>query len=185
MVPADIGDAAAGPHTARMFLERVPRTGSSGAPDGDGRPVACDVYRVLRRPGGSGAAMKAVAAELRMTDRTLRRRLSREGTSFAAIAHDVCLDVATRLLEGTAMPIDDVAALAGFPDASNFRRAFIRWCATTPAAFRRAARHRGVSGDAGTVARNVAGDVAGDVAGTVAGDADRPSPVDLAVNPRR
>jgi AraC-like DNA-binding protein len=102
--------------------------------------VAGEVYRVLCRMCDPGAGMPAVASALKMTDRTLRRRLADEGTSFSAISHHVRYCVATRHLKERDASIEQVAAIAGFSDPANFRRAFIRWTQMTPAQFRRQAR---------------------------------------------
>lgn len=95
------------------------------------------VYRTLRLMDDPGAGMKAVASMLKMTDRTLRRRLAGEGTSFTSIAHHMKLHVATECLKDSGARIDEVAAVAGFSDPANFRRAFIRWTSMSPAQFRR------------------------------------------------
>jgi AraC-like DNA-binding protein len=95
------------------------------------------VYRTLRHLRDPGAGMKAVAAALKMTDRTLRRRLADEGTSFSAISRHVKYNVATQQLKGSGASIDQIAAMAGFSDPANFRRAFLRWTRMTPAQFRR------------------------------------------------
>jgi AraC-like DNA-binding protein len=95
------------------------------------------VYRALHEQHDPGAGMKAVAAALQMTDRTLRRRLVDEGTSFSAIVHRVRYGVAARHLRHTDASIEQVAAIAGFSDPANFRRAFLRWTRMTPAQFRR------------------------------------------------
>ncbi len=99
--------------------------------------VAGEVYRVLRRLGDPGISMKAVASSMQITDRTLRRRLADEGTSFSTIAHDVKYRVATQHLTGSRASIEQVAAIAGFSDSANFRRAFIRWTNISPAQYRR------------------------------------------------
>jgi len=95
------------------------------------------VYRMLRNMPDPGVGMKAVASSLKMTDRTLRRRLADEGTSFSTISRHVKYSVATRHLKGSEVSIEQVAELAGFSDPANFRRAFIRWSSMTPAQFRR------------------------------------------------
>jgi AraC-like DNA-binding protein len=95
------------------------------------------VYRMLRHMPDAGASMKAVASSLKMTDRTLRRRLAEEGTSFSAISRHVKYSVATRHLKASDISIEQVAAFTGFSDPANFRRAFIRWTSMTPAQFRR------------------------------------------------
>ena len=100
------------------------------------------VDQMLRHMPDSGADMKAVASSLQMTDRTLRRRLADEGTSFSTISRRVKCSVATQHLKGSEVSIEQVAAFAGFSDPANFRRAFIRWTSMTPAQFRRQ-QHRG------------------------------------------
>jgi len=100
------------------------------------------VDQMLRHMPDSGADMKAVASSLQMTDRTLRRRLADEGTSFSTISRRVKYSVATQHLKSSEVSIEQVAAFAGFSDPANFRRAFIRWTSMSPAQFRRQ-QHRG------------------------------------------
>lgn len=95
------------------------------------------VDAALRQMRDPGASMKAVAAALNMTDRTLRRRLADEGTSFTAISHRLKYCVATQHLKRSAASVEQIAAIAGFSDPANFRRAFIRWTHMSPAQFRR------------------------------------------------
>ena len=99
--------------------------------------LAGQVYRTLGQLNDPGASMKAVASVLKMTDRTLRRRLADEGTSFSAIAHQVRYGIATQQLKNTNASIEQIADIAGFSDPANFRRAFIRWTSMSPAQFRR------------------------------------------------
>jgi AraC-like DNA-binding protein len=98
------------------------------------------VVHTLRRLGDPAAGMKAVASALRMTDRTLRRRLAMEGTSFSTLVLQQKVNLATRQLKATHDSIETVAAVAGYSDSSNFRRAFVRWTRMTPAQFRRHSR---------------------------------------------
>lgn len=105
--------------------------------------LAGQVRELLRNLRDPGAGMKVVAHELRMTERTLRRRLAQEGTSFSAIADEVKYTVATHYLEGSRASVDEIAELAGFSDAANFRRAFIRWTRMSPAQFRSRQQHGG------------------------------------------
>jgi len=95
------------------------------------------VYRALRDMRNPGARMRAVASALQMTDRTLRRRLADEGTTFSTISHHVKYRVATQHLRSSQASIEQIAAIAGFSDGANFRRAFFRWTRMSPAQFRR------------------------------------------------
>ena len=99
--------------------------------------VTGQVYRALRQLPDPGVGMKAVASRLKMTDRTLRRRLADEGTSYSRISHHVRYAVASRELRHSAASIEQIAALTGFSDPANFRRAFIRWASVSPAVYRR------------------------------------------------
>lgn len=94
------------------------------------------VYRALRLLPGPGAGMQAVASTLKMTDRTLRRHLACEGTSFSRIADQVRYSLATQQLQCSQASVEQVAAMTGFSDPANFRRAFVRWAGMTPARFR-------------------------------------------------
>lgn len=101
-----------------------------------GPGFAGKVHLALRRLPDPGAGMKAVASALKMTDRTLRRRLACEGTSFSDIADQVRCSMARQHLQRPGASIEQVAALTGFSDPANFRRAFLRWTGMTPAQFR-------------------------------------------------
>jgi AraC-like DNA-binding protein len=79
-----------------------------------------------------------VAAQLSMSDRTLRRRLRDEGTSYQQVLDDVRAQLARRHLANAEHGIGEVARLLGFSDASAFTKAFRRWTGRTPADFARA-----------------------------------------------
>lgn len=101
------------------------------------RGFAGKVYGALHLLNDPRASMKAVASALGMTDRTLRRRLDDEGTSFSVIANQVQAGVAMQHLTHTQVSVDQIASIAGFSDPANFRRAFIRWTTMSPAQYRR------------------------------------------------
>jgi AraC-like DNA-binding protein len=76
-----------------------------------------------------------VAAEFSMSNRTLRRRLQEEATSYQEILDDVRAELARHYLTKEKRGIDDVAFLLGFSDPSAFTKAFRRWTGQTPADF--------------------------------------------------
>ncbi|KYF67575.1 AraC family transcriptional regulator [Sorangium cellulosum] len=83
--------------------------------------------------------MRDVARALRMSPRTLQRRLEDEGTSFQEILEKLREELArAHVVEGK-MPLGEIAFLLGFAELGPFVRAFRRWTGTTPAAYR--ARH--------------------------------------------
>ncbi len=79
-----------------------------------------------------------VAARFGMSERTLRRRLQEEATSYQEILDDVRAEMARHYLTKEKRGIDEVAFLLRFSDQSAFTKAFRRWTGRTPADFVRA-----------------------------------------------
>jgi AraC-like DNA-binding protein len=78
-----------------------------------------------------------VAQALAMHRRTLNRRLSAAGTTFQRVLDRVRFAVAKQLLGDTDLAIQDIAAALGYSDYVSFTRAFRRWAATSPGAWRK------------------------------------------------
>lgn len=93
--------------------------------------MADEIYQRLMRAQHYAPSMETIARDLNVTERTLRRRLTAEGTSFAEIANDVRRRLTLRYLETTRMSADDIAAKVGFSDSANLRRAVKRWTGRT------------------------------------------------------
>ena len=77
------------------------------------------------------------AEKLKTSERTLRRRLSEENTSYQAILDEVRLELAREYLLETALPLHEIAALLGFSEPGNFTHTFKRWVGVTPNIFRK------------------------------------------------
>jgi AraC-like DNA-binding protein len=90
---------------------------------------------IVARPGVF-PAIDQVAANLHMTSRTLRRRLTDEGSSYQQILADVRYQLAREYLATSHMPIEEIAALLGYSNASNFTCAFKRWHGDSPRRYR-------------------------------------------------
>jgi AraC-like DNA-binding protein len=82
----------------------------------------------------------AVASDLHMSGRTLRRKLKEEKTSFRKVADQLRMDMAIKYLRDSELTVEDIASTLGFSDAANFRHAFRRWTKASPHEF------RGISG---------------------------------------
>ena len=80
----------------------------------------------------------SVAEQLKMSPRSLRRRLQEEGTSFRELVDEVRAQLAIKYVRDTSLSIEDVTYTLGFNDASAFRHAFRRWTGAAPYEFRRA-----------------------------------------------
>ncbi|MFN7952765.1 MAG: AraC family transcriptional regulator ligand-binding domain-containing protein [bacterium] len=93
--------------------------------------------RALVAAGGERApALEDVARALHLSDRTLKRRLAENRTSYRQLLDEVRLDRARRLLADPDLSMERIAAQLGYSDVANFTRAYKRWTGTTPAASR-------------------------------------------------
>ncbi|RWD60465.1 MAG: helix-turn-helix domain-containing protein [Mesorhizobium sp.] len=88
---------------------------------------------VLKRSLASGRPeLSDIARELGMSERTLQRRITEEGTSFRELLINARQELGRQLLSDPTADIDEVACLLGYQDASSFYRAFREWEGTTP-----------------------------------------------------
>ena len=78
----------------------------------------------------------SIAKKLYMSESTLQRRLAKEGCSFQELLDQVRYRLALEYLQGTHLPVTEVAVLLGYSSAANFRRSFKRWSGLTPAEIR-------------------------------------------------
>jgi AraC-like DNA-binding protein len=106
-------------------------------------PAEAPVQEVLidwfrREPAWLVRPMQDVATRLQMHPRTLQRRLSEAGLTYAAV-RDGCRQTLAMEALSAAQCVDDIAERLGFSDRTSFNRAFKRWTGLTPAAWRRAA----------------------------------------------
>lgn len=85
--------------------------------------------------GGVGAGMDAVAQELHLSVRTLRRRLVEAGTSYRELLDEVREALAEQLLATGALSVSDVAIRLGYAESTSFIHAFRRWKGQTPAVY--------------------------------------------------
>jgi AraC-like DNA-binding protein len=99
--------------------------------------ISHEVRERLIRVGGADTGMDAVARELNMSPRTLRRRLEEAGTSYRSLVDEVRETLAEELLDTGALSVEDVAIRLGYAEASSFIYAFRRWKGITPAAYAR------------------------------------------------
>ena len=84
------------------------------------------------------ALVEDVARDLRMSKRTLARRLSEDGLNFTEILQQLRHDLALRYLNDRQMNVSKIAWLLGFNDVSAFTHACKRWTGKTPSEMRRA-----------------------------------------------
>ncbi len=87
--------------------------------------------------GQNPISIQDVADHLKMTPRTLQRRLKDEDTSYVALREKVRFRFAQNYLRDDAMNMDSIAALLGFSESTNFYHAFKRWSGVSPGEFRK------------------------------------------------
>lgn len=98
------------------------------------------VRRILAGALGEGeVSLAQVAAKLKMSERSLQRRLSDEAVSFDALLDDTRRDLALRYLADPKIAVAEVAYLLGYSEPSPFHRAFKRWTGKTPTEARKQA----------------------------------------------
>lgn len=91
---------------------------------------------LVQRGGPRHTNMGSVARALGLSSRSLRRRLTDEGTSYGAVEIDAFAIVAKQRLSIVGHTIQETALDLGFSEATAFHRAFKRCTGTTPAGFR-------------------------------------------------
>jgi AraC-like DNA-binding protein len=97
------------------------------------------VEQLLLRSGNTRLSIDQVAGALQLSERTLRRRLREDGSSFRALCERIRVEIAQRLLRDQGMTVASAAEQLGFSDARAFRRAFKRWMGQVPGKMRRVA----------------------------------------------
>ncbi|MEQ9886678.1 AraC family transcriptional regulator ligand-binding domain-containing protein [Pectobacterium zantedeschiae] len=94
------------------------------------------LYRTLENP----PMFDAIAKQLALSERTLRRRLAESGKTYLTLLDDIRKERALALLYTSRLSIEKIGLAVGFDDIRSFRRAFTRWTGKTPRQLR-AQRH--------------------------------------------
>jgi AraC-like DNA-binding protein len=112
---------------ASAALAHAPRPNALAA------TVATKIESLL--PGDVSA--DAIAAALKMSARTLQRRLEDEGIRFSTVLDETRASTAKKFLADPKLALAEVAYKIGFSDLATFSRAFKRWTGVPPGTFRR------------------------------------------------
>lgn len=136
----------------KTFLELVPRNANAALSAffedhaesllsklySEQETVSQRIRGAIARSLASGSpSMAAVAREHGTSERSLRRALAAEETSFRKVVDEVRLERAEELLARGDVSMTDVAFLLGFSDLSAFSRAFKRARGVAPKAYSR------------------------------------------------
>ena len=114
-------------------------------PDAAATPGSPSVAELRGRALHAKLLANAAARRLRMSSRTLGRRLADERITFKELVDDVRKTVALRLVSGRELGMAEIALRTGFTETPSFYRAFRRWTGLTPNQYRHA-RHGDLRG---------------------------------------
>lgn len=156
IIRGDLGAEAANRVARRMIVQPHRRGGQAQFID---RPVPAQAQsrlaplldRVRAEPARDWS-VRAMAREAAMSERSFFRRFSDAlGCAPGAWVTQVRIDEAKRLLEATALPVEEVARLAGFGSVATLRHHFGRAAGLSPRDYRdRFGHRRGRGSERGT-----------------------------------
>ncbi|MDG5493855.1 AraC family transcriptional regulator [Niveispirillum sp. BGYR6] len=95
---------------------------------------------ISRRLGRTHVDCAAAAAELKLSERSLRRRLMEEGTSFRLLLQEARQERARLILGSPDLPLSVAAEQLGYSDTATFSRAFKDWTGMPPGRYSRNSR---------------------------------------------
>lgn len=110
-----------------LLRQRKPLAGVSGR-----------VTAYLEMFVGKFPCVSEVAGSLGLSERTLRRQLTQEHTSFQKLLDEARLQKAQRYLQENRLTIETIASELGYSESAAFIHAFRRWTGQTPQQYRQA-----------------------------------------------
>ena len=106
---------------------------------GEDSSLSARIYQLLEPKLNQGEVVPGsveLAKELSMSEQTLRRKLTAEGTSYQQIKDNLRNDLANRLLRDRSITIAEIAKQLGFSEPRAFTRAYKQWMDMTPREYR-------------------------------------------------
>lgn len=100
--------------------------------------VAARVIEVLRqRVGRDDLSIDRIAEDLKLSKRTLQRRLQQQNENFAQLRDVLRFHYSIKYLIDEHMGVDTVSKALDFSDRTSFTNAFKRWTSLSPSVFRK------------------------------------------------
>ncbi len=90
---------------------------------------------IARRLGRAPASIEAIAAEMSMSVRSLRRHLSAEGTSFRQLLQAHRRTAVEAILRSDGARLSDLASRVSYSDSAVLSRAFKAWTGMSPRSY--------------------------------------------------
>jgi len=95
------------------------------------------IRNLLITSAGNFPRLPAVAAQMAMSPRTLRRRLEERNTTYQKIMDEIRAELGKEYIVSTNLSVEQMAGRLGFSEAAALRRAFKKWTGVNIAQFRR------------------------------------------------
>lgn len=100
--------------------------------------VSARVLDALRlRVGSEVLSIDRIAEDVKLSKRTLQRRLQQQGANFAQLRDILRFHYAIKYLIDEHMSVDAVSKALDFSDRTSFTNAFKRWTSLSPSVFRK------------------------------------------------
>lgn len=124
-------------HNAELLAMLAPQLEAELTSRSSRQTASEQVKIILKRLlAGQRPAMQDVAREMRLSSRTLQRRLTEEGATFQQLLEDARRELAHHYLLQASLELNETAYLLGYEDANSFFRAFHHWEGTSPGQWR-------------------------------------------------
>jgi AraC-like DNA-binding protein len=139
-------------HNADLLATVAPQLESELSQALASKEIREQVKGVLKRLlAGQRPGIEDVARELRVSTRTLQRRLAEDGATFQRLMKEARRELARHYLLHSSLELNETAYLLGYEDAHSFFRAFQDWEGSSPGEWRaRHARSQGLAPVAST-----------------------------------
>ncbi len=122
-----------------FFLEQLHVSEETLASSSDS--LVYQLERLLAEDISNKPSIERIASALKLSVRTLQRKLKSEGTSYGKVYNDLRIRAAERLLLSSSMTLTQISRFSGFNDSAHLCREFNKKHQVTPNKFRRQAYH--------------------------------------------
>lgn len=120
-----------------MLIEMLDKLALERLQQLDGERVSARVIELIRRRLPDGEPGRGdIATLLHVSERTLQRQLTEEGTTFQQLLDQTRRELAERYLAQPQVSLGELAYLLGFAEPSIFTRACKRWFQASPSQVR-------------------------------------------------
>ncbi len=122
------------PAVSELLVEHAPALLAEGR--GTSRLEQELVHAFWRAHERRNATLAGIARAMKVSPRTLQRRLSEHGLVFASLRDGLLRARADDLVRDETLSLDAIAEMLGYGSRGSFERAFERWHGTSPARVR-------------------------------------------------